>query len=125
MAKLAGATTVKSSGTPDEVREFEGGMGRMEVVHLPCGDVGKGTFEPGWRWSQHVGPIAGTASCEVEHVGYVLAGHMTIRMDDGTEQHVGPDDFAHIPPGHEAWVDGDEACVFLDFGGLAGYAVHH
>jgi mannose-6-phosphate isomerase-like protein (cupin superfamily) len=126
MAKLAsGAMTAKSSGTPDEVREFADGMGRMEVVHLPCGDVGKGTFPPGWRWSSHLKPIAGTDSCEVEHVGYIVAGRMTVRMDDGTESHLGPGDFAYIPPGHDAWVDGEETCEFLDFGGLAGYAQPH
>jgi quercetin dioxygenase-like cupin family protein len=126
MAKLASAKmSAKSSSAPDEVRSFEQGKGRMEVVHLPYGDAGRGTFEPGWRWSSHVKPIAGTDSCEVEHVGYVLSGRMTIRMDNGDEKQIVPGDFFHLPPGHDAWVDGDEACVMVDFGGLTGYAQRH
>jgi hypothetical protein len=94
----------------------------MEVVHLPGLDVGRGTFEPGWRWSQSVKPIAGTDTCQVTHVGYCLAGHMAIEMDDGTTAEIGPGEFVHIPHGHDAWTVGDKPCVFLDFGGLQGYA---
>lgn len=124
MAKLAHMMR-KAAAEPDEVRRFEGGMGRVEVVHLDCGDAGYGTFEPGWRWSAHVRPIAGTDSCEVEHVGYVLSGRMTIHMDGGEEISIGPGDFFHLPPGHDAWVEGDEPCTMVDFGGLSGYAVPH
>lgn len=126
MAKLASKKmSVTSSRSPDEVRRFEADKGRVEVVHLPCGDVGMGTFEPGWKWSSHVRPIAGTDSCEVEHIGYVRSGRMTVRMNDGDEQQLGPGDFFHLPPGHDAWVDGDEPCVMVDFGGLTGYAQPH
>lgn len=74
----------------------------------------RGTFEPGWRWSQDVGPIAGTISCQVAHRGYVLSGAMTIRMDDGDEQTMRGGDLVDIGPGHDAWVVGDEPCEMLD-----------
>jgi Cupin domain len=114
--------TAKRFENPDEVREFTDGKGRVELVDLNGHAVGLGTFEPGWRWSQNVKPIAGTDSCEVEHIGYVLEGRMALKMDDGTEREFGPGDTFHMPPGHDAWIVGDERCVLLDFGGLKGYA---
>ena len=119
---VAERLVAKSADAPDEVRPFKDDGGHMDVVHLPGLDVGRGTFEPGWRWSTHVKPIAGTDSCQVPHVGYCLAGRMGIRMDDGSESEIGPGEFVHIPHGHDAWTIGDAACVFLDFGGLKGYA---
>ena len=112
----------KALDRPDEVRSFKDGKGSVRVVTLGSGDVGLGTFEPGWRWSEHVKPIAGTDSCQVEHVGYVLKGRMKVVMDDGSEIEVGPGDAFRMPPGHDAWIVGDEACELLDFGGLKGYA---
>ena len=111
----------KGFDSPDEVREFKDGKGKVELVDLNGHAIGRGTFEPGWRWSEHVKPLSGTDSCQVEHIGYVLEGGMTVRMDDGSELHVGPGDTFHMPPGHDAWVE-DERCVLLDFGGLQGYA---
>jgi hypothetical protein len=116
------ALECKSLDSPDEVREFAG-HGRVELVNLPSGPVGKGIFEPGWRWSQDVKPLAGTDSCQVPHVGYVISGRMKVVMDDGTEGEVGPGEVAHIDPGHDAWTVGEEPCVLVDFGGLEGYAV--
>jgi quercetin dioxygenase-like cupin family protein len=108
--------------TPDQVREFTDGKGHVHLVDLNGHQVGLGTFQPGWRWSQHVKPLAGTDSCQVEHIGCVLAGRMALKMDDGTELEFGPGDTFHMPPGHDAWIVGDEACNLLDFGGLKGYA---
>jgi ethanolamine utilization protein EutQ (cupin superfamily) len=107
--------------TPDEVRPFQA-HGQVDLVNLDSGPVGKGTFEPGWRWSNDVKPIAGTDSCQVEHIGYVMSGRMKVVMDDGGELEVGPGDTFHMPPGHDAWTVGDEPCVVLDFAGLKGYA---
>lgn len=112
----------KNLAQPEEIREFQDGKGGVKLVHLATGDVGRGTFEPGWRWSEHVKPIAGTPSCQVEHIGYVVSGRMKVVMDDGTEIEVGQGDAFHMPPGHDAWTVGDEACEMLDFGGLRGYA---
>ncbi len=117
MAGLEG----KSFDAPDEVREFKAN-GRVELVNLSTGPVGRGTFEPGWRWSNDVKPLAGTESCQVAHVGYVVSGRMTVRMDGGAEHSYGPGDVFSMAPGHDAWIDGDEACVLIDFGGLHGYA---
>ena len=117
MADLKG----KEFGSPDEVREFKDGKGRVEIVDLNGHMIGRGTFEPGWRWSEHVKPLSGTDSCQVEHIGYVLEGEMTVRMDDGSELRVGPGDAFHMPAGHDAWVE-NPPCGLLDFGGLQGYA---
>ena len=112
----------KSLRSPDEVRKFEGGKGAVDVVNMVEGDIGYGRFEPGWRWSEHVKPIAGTDSCQVQHVGYVINGRMKVVADDGAEIEIGPGDAFTIPPGHDAWIVGDEACEMVDFGGLQGYA---
>jgi ketosteroid isomerase-like protein len=74
----------------------------------------KGTFEPGWRWSTDVAPIAGTTSCQTRHLGYVISGRMHVIQDDGTEIDVGPGDLFDLPAGHDAYVVGDEPCVMVD-----------
>jgi hypothetical protein len=112
---------VKSFASPDEVRPFEG-KGKADVVNVAGRAVGRGTFEPGWRWSENVKPIAGTDSCQVSHLGYCISGRMKVIMDDGTEGECGPGDVVAIPPGHDAEVVGDEPCVFLDFGEFGEYA---
>jgi len=112
---------VKNLDSPDETRQFVA-KGKADIVQVGGVTVGRGVFEPGWRWSEHVKPIAGTDSCQVPHTGYVLSGRMHVRMDDGTEGEVGPGDAVAIPPGHDAWIVGDEACVMLDFSGMATYA---
>jgi hypothetical protein len=112
---------IKKMDTPDETRQFID-KGHADVVDLDGTSVLKGTFEPGWKWSNDVKPIAGTDSCQVAHVGYVLSGRMTVRMDDGSEHEYQPGEAFNMPPGHDAWTVGDEACVLIDFGGLKGYA---
>ena len=112
---------VKTFDRPDEVRPFKD-HGEMRVVHLGTTAAGLGTFEPGWRWSDDVKPIAGTDSCQAHHSLYVLSGRMHVVMDDGTESEVGPGDAVIIPAGHDAWTVGDEPCVAVDFTGVARYA---
>ncbi|HEY5109000.1 MAG TPA: cupin domain-containing protein [Acidimicrobiales bacterium] len=112
----------KNLDEPDETREFDAGMGHLDVVNTDGGAVGRAVFEPGWRWSEHVKPIAGTASCEAAHTGYVISGAMKVVMDDGQEAEFGPSDFMIIPPGHDAWTIGTEACVIIDWQGYADYA---
>lgn len=111
----------KSLDSPEETRPFVD-KGRAEIVKVGNITVGRATFEPGWKWSDHVKPIAGTDSCQSAHTGYVLSGRMRIRMDDGTEGEVGPGDAFVVSPGHDAWVVGDGACVALDFSGAEAYA---
>ena len=110
----------KSLDSPDETRKFE--KGKMDVVNLGEVTVGRAVFEPGWRWSENVKPIAGTDSCQVAPVGYAVSGRMVVRMDDGAEHEFGPGDAGSTPPGHDAWIEGDEACVWLDFAGAEQYA---
>lgn len=112
----------KSLDSPDELRKFEDGMGQVELVSVEGGMVGRATFRPGWRWSEHVKPIAGTDSCQVAHVGYAVSGRMGVRLDDGEEMEYGPGDFISIPPGHDGWVIGDEPAVMIDWQGMADYA---
>jgi hypothetical protein len=112
---------VKNFDSPDEVREFEG-KGNAKVLNIGDRAVGYGTFEPGWKWSENVKPIAGTDSCQVAHFGYVLSGRMLVHMDDGTDAEIGPGDVVAIPPGHDAEIVGDEACVMVDFGAFGDYA---
>ena len=112
---------VKNVDSPDEVRPFEG-KGKVDAVQVAGQTVGRGTFEPGWKWSNNVKPIAGTDSCEVSHLGYVISGRMSVKMDDGSESEIGPGDVVAIPPGHDAEVVGDEACVMVDFGEISQYA---
>ncbi|MGH3995020.1 MAG: cupin domain-containing protein, partial [Pseudonocardiaceae bacterium] len=90
---------VKSFESPDETRPFEG-KGRADVLQIGGQTVGRGVFEPGWKWSENVKPIAGTGSCQVSHLGYCLSGRMKVYMDDGSEMEVGPGEVAAIPPGH-------------------------
>jgi quercetin dioxygenase-like cupin family protein len=112
----------KSSTKPDETRAFKDGKGKVEVFSVGDLVIGRGTFEPGWRWSDHVKPIAGTPSCQAAHTGYILEGHMVVKMDDGTQTEYGPGDAFYMPPGHDAWIVGDKRCVLLDFTGVAKYA---
>ncbi|HET7305988.1 MAG TPA: cupin domain-containing protein [Segeticoccus sp.] len=114
------ALEAASLDEPHEVRRFP--RGHMEVVRV-CGHaVARVTFAPGWRWSADVRPAAGTRSCEVTHTGVVLAGRLAVRMDDGIEAVAGPGDVVRVPPGHDGWVVGDDACVMLDWTGADDYA---
>lgn len=106
---------IKSFHNPDETRAFEGNGG-VDIVTLAGREIGKGTFEPGWRWSQNVKPIAQTESCEFDHLGYALSGRMRVTMDDGSEAEIGPGDIFSIPAGHDAEVIGDEPFVSIDIG---------
>jgi ketosteroid isomerase-like protein len=111
--------------TPDEERMFLDGMGSLKVYKVGSSIVGRGTFKPGWRWSKHVKPIAGTESCQAAHTGIMLAGTLCVRMDDGEEVEYHAGDSFYMAPGHDAWVVGDETCDLLDFSGSANYAVPH
>ena len=112
----------KSLDQPDETRPIPNGKGKVEVVNLGGATVMRATFEPGWKWSEHVKPIAQTESCQVAHTGYIVSGRLHVRMDDGTEVEMGPGEASITPAGHDAWVVGNEPVVFLDFAGAATYA---
>ena len=106
---------------PDETRAFDGNSGQVNVINYEGHTVGVATFKKGWRWSTNVKPIAKTDSCQAPHAGYVVSGHMTVRLDDGSEEKFGPGDLMIVPPGHDAWVDADD-CVVVDWSGIKDYA---
>jgi quercetin dioxygenase-like cupin family protein len=105
---------------PDETRTFE--KGRFETYRVGPMTVGRATYEPGWKWSEHVGAATGEASCQVEHVGFVVSGRAAVAMDDGEERVMEAGEFFYVPPGHDSWVVGDEPYVSLHFLGSEDYA---
>jgi quercetin dioxygenase-like cupin family protein len=110
----------KSMNTPDETRNFPNG--NAQLVMLEGTTFALVTFEPGWRWSESLKPIAQTESCQVLHTMYHLSGKLHVVMDDGTEEEYGPGDISLIPAGHDAWTVGDEPALCLDINGLASQA---
>ena len=110
----------KNFGKPDEVREFP--KGRLELIKVGGAVIGRGIFEPGWRWSTSVQPIAKTHSCEAPHFQYHVKGILHVVMDDGTEFDFKPGDVSVLPSGHDAWTVGNEPAVVVDFQGMADYA---
>jgi quercetin dioxygenase-like cupin family protein len=107
-------------GDPAETREFV--KGRFEVYRVGPMTLGRASYEPGWRWSEHVGAATGEAWCEVEHVGLVLSGRAMAAMRDGVERVMEPGQLFYVPPGHDSWVVGDEPYVSLHIMGADEYA---
>jgi class 3 adenylate cyclase len=115
----------KSFAAPDDVRTMP--LVRFETVSLDEAHVGHCRFEPGWRWSESMGPIFGVASCPVRHLGYTISGRLHVVMEDGQALDIGPDTVFDIPPGHDKWVVGDEPWVTIEWGGsgrAVGEALH-
>ena len=104
---------------PSDVRTFP--RGRIDVVELDDTVVGRMSYEPGWRWSVDIKPIVGTDTCQYHHLGVTLSGRLRAQMPDGTELEIGPGDLFEIPPGHDAWVVGDEPWVSVDFEAMRTY----
>src|SRR5688572_16076985 len=113
-------TEHKSFESPDETRLFHNGQ--AEILTVGGAAIGRLVLQPGWRWSNDVKPIAGTASCEAPHFQYHVSGQLAVRMDDGTEFVAGPGDVTSLPSGHDAWVVGDEPVVVIDWFGASNYA---
>jgi hypothetical protein len=111
---------MKSFGKPDEVRTFP--KGRLELIKIGGATIGRAIFEPGWKWSESVKPLAKTKSCEAPHFQYHVSGVIKIRMDDGTEFVCKAGDVSLLPSGHDAWVEGKEPVVIVDFQGMVDYA---
>jgi class 3 adenylate cyclase len=105
---------------PDEVRSFT--HGRVEIFEIGDNIVGRTVYEPGWRWSVDVKPIAGTALCMYHHLGYCLSGVLHVVLEDGTSLEIGPQEAFEIPPAHDAWVIGDEQWITVDFAGMRSFA---
>jgi hypothetical protein len=122
MSTTEGSTTMehKSFADPDEVRTFERGV--VEIVTVAGSEIGRLVLQPGWRWSEHVKPIAGTELCEAPHFQYHVQGTLRVRMADGTEYDAVPGDVTALPHGHDGWVVGDEPVVVIDWWGASNYA---
>ena len=110
----------KSHDTPDEVRAPD--KTRVEVVRLEGFTIGRFTLQPGWRWSQCVKPVVKTETCQVAHVGYVVSGRITVKMNDGAQTTVLPSMSYTIPPGHDAWVEGNEPFIAIEVMSAEQYA---
>ena len=110
----------KNLKSPDEVRTFE--KGRLELATVGGVTFGRATFQPGWKWSTCVKPIAKTESCQAPHTLYQISGRMKVVMEDGAQVEIGAGEVAVIPPGHDAWVVGNEPVVAIDITGVKDYA---
>ena len=110
----------KGFAKPDEVRSFE--KGKMEVLQIGGGTVGRVTLEPGWQWSKHIKPIAKTDWCLAPHFQYHVSGKLRVKMADGREFDLGPGDVSALTQGHDAWVVGNEPAVIVDWAGASNYA---
>lgn len=111
---------IKRFESPDESRTFT--KGKFELIKIGDMTIGRATYEPGWKWSEHVGPGVGATSCMVDHIGMVVSGRAMVKMDDGTELEISAGDVFAIGPGHDSWVIGDEPYVSLHFLGADEYA---
>ena len=110
----------KSLTRPDETRSFE--KGRVELVTVNDVTFGRATLQPGWKWSTCVKPLVNTKSCEAAHLQYQVSGRLHVVMDDGSEMEFGPGDVSYLPPGHDAWVVGNDPVVVVDISGMRDYA---
>jgi hypothetical protein len=108
---------------PDETRTFD--KGRLDLVTIAGRTLGRASYEPGWKWSEHVGPLVGRTSCDVEHLGLVVSGRAVAAMDDGTIVPLEAGGLFAIPPGHDSWVVGDEPYVSIHLLGASDYAARH
>jgi hypothetical protein len=110
----------RSFSKPEESRTFEKGI--VELVTIGDITFGRATLQPGWRWSTCVKPIAKTESCDAPHLQYHVAGRLRVKMDDGAEEEFGPGEVSSLPPGHDAWVVGNEPVVVVDISGMTHFA---
>lgn len=117
---MAAAAERKDLNTPDETRRFT--LGRVDLIDIGGGSVGKLTLEPGWRWSTHLKAVAGTELCEAPHFQYHVSGVLHVVMEDGAEFDAHPGEVTALPSGHDAWVVGEEPVVVVDWCGASNYA---
>jgi mannose-6-phosphate isomerase-like protein (cupin superfamily) len=110
----------KTMNSPDETRTFD--KGKIELTKVGDASIGRIYLEPGWSWEKCIKPIAKTESCQATHRQYVMSGRVRVKMNDGSEEEYGPGDVTYIPPGHNAWVVGNEPYIGIDFGTVDIYA---
>ncbi len=112
---------VKSLNAPEEVRTFD--KGKLELVKVNGATIGRAVFQPGWKWSESVKPMAKTKSCEAPHFQYHVSGTIMVQMDDGTQIECKAGDVSLLPIGHDGWVVGNEPAVVVDIQGMVDYAM--
>jgi len=112
---------INDFSAPDETRRPDPHV-TAEIVKFAGGEVGRYTFQPGWRWSEHIRPVVGGDSCQVDHVGFLLSGRLAYSTDEGASGEVTSGSVYHIPPGHDGWVVGDDPVVVIEFQGAATYS---
>jgi class 3 adenylate cyclase len=110
-----GAIRRKSFEDPDGIRELP--LLTVSLARIGSHTIGRGVVQPGWHWSEHLAPVMGTESCPLHHVQVLISGRFAVRMDDGEKAEFEPGDVMDVPPGHDAWVVGDEPAVLIDFAG--------
>ena len=110
--------THKALSSPDETKTFD--HGQVQLVKMGESTISRFTFQPGWRWSVSIKPMANTDSCQVHHVGYLVSGRLHVATDDGGEAEIGPGEAYDIQPGHDGWVVGDEPVTSVEFSGSVG-----
>lgn len=120
MAKRSKSMEKKTMNAPDEVRSFD--KGRLDLATVGAVTFGRATLQPGWKWSESVKPVVKTELCEAPHTQYHVSGRLHVKMADGSELEFGPGDVSMLPPGHDAWVVGDEPAVVIDISGMQNYA---
>jgi hypothetical protein len=113
----------KNLSKPDELRTFD--KGKLELSTLGGVTFGRATLQPGWKWSTCLKPLVKTKSCEAPHLQYHVSGRLVVLMDDGSQQEFGPGEISLLPPGHDAWVAGNEPVVVIDITGMGEYAKPH
>jgi len=126
MSPLLQIRTTKQSknlSQPDELRTFD--KGKLELITIGGVVFGRATLQPGWKWSTSLKALMKTKSCEAPHLQYHVSGRIAVLMDDGSQAEFGPGEVSLIPPGHDAWVVGNEPVVVIDITGMAGYAKTH
>jgi quercetin dioxygenase-like cupin family protein len=112
IAPTVNTLQAKSHDAPDEVRAPS--KTRVEIVRLEGFTIGRFTFQPGWRWSECIKPVVKTDLCQVAHVGYAISGRIVVKSNDGAQATIGPGMSYTIPPGHDAWVEGNEPFVGIE-----------
>jgi hypothetical protein len=117
---MEGKLEVRSFDSPDETRTPE--KTKVDLVKLGGHTMGRFTFQPGWRWADDIKPVVKTESCQNHHVGYAVSGTLTVQMTDGTQMTAQGGDAYDIPPGHDAWVEGEQPFVGIEFQSAAEYA---
>jgi hypothetical protein len=121
MTEIGNPVSLKAFDSPDETRSFKNG--KFDVVRIGGATLGRATYQPGWRWSLHVGPAIGALRCEVAHLGYVISGRATAAFDDGRIFELSAGSLFHIPAiPHDCWVIGDEPYISLHLLGASDYA---